>query len=116
MRGGQGCEKCVGLISENEDSLASIPCGSLANDKAHCIKPVNQFRRAVRLQDQPLGDIANRSLSRRLASDREQRLMLPGRQPDLGGFRFAEGGETSQRGPEIGERGIVAVVQGGRSS
>ena len=75
-------------------------------------RPVHQFHRAVVPDAETLREIVDRHAAvARKPLDRQQRLVLPRRQPGLARRRFAECQEPLQQMPEFRERLVVAPTQ-----
>ena len=111
MDDGERSEQIIGLRSQAQQGAAPVGSGSFPDDQPQCFQPVDETSGAVRLEDQTFGDQTDGWLFRTSASDREQSLVLLGREPDLDRLVLAEGLEATDRMAKRCQRFIVGIFQ-----
>ena len=101
-------EERLAVRGECDEDLLPVRCPSTALDKPLAHRPANQLDRAVMLQLQPLGEIANRrACSLRKAFQGKHQLMLLGFQSRSVGSLLAEMDEAPDLKAELRQRSIL---------
>lgn len=83
-------QESLGAARRHDYCFAAIVFGHFTLDQTELLKAMDKFGSAVRFQNKPIRNVADRGLVPFGAPDRKKRLMLLSREPHLVGALLAE--------------------------